>query len=84
MSNDYSLIIKNGNCYINGKLTKVDLALSGNKIKKIGKIDLDSSKVYDATDQVVLPGKPISVFLSLPSIQHEPFLMMRLNLSDMF
>ena len=27
-----------------------------NKIKKIGKIELNSSKVYDATDKVVLPG----------------------------
>ena len=56
MSDNYSLIIKNGNCYINGKLTKIDIALSGNKIKKIGKIELNSSKVFDATDKVVLPG----------------------------
>ena len=38
MSDNYTLIIKNGNCYIDGKLTKADLGLSGNKIKKIGKI----------------------------------------------
>ena len=56
MSGNYSLIIKNGTCYIDGKLTKVDLALSGNKIQKIGKIDLNSSKVFDATDKVVIPG----------------------------
>ena len=36
MSDNYSLIIKNGSCYINGKLTKIDIGLSGNKIKKIG------------------------------------------------
>ena len=56
MSDNYSLIIKNGFCYINGKLEKNDIALSGNKIKKIGKIELNSSKVFDATDKLVLPG----------------------------
>ena len=56
MSDKFSLIIKNGSCYIDGKLTKTDIGLSGNKIKKIGKIELNSSKVYDATDKVVLPG----------------------------
>ena len=40
MSDNYNLIIKNGSCYIGGKLQNVDLALSGNKIKKIGKTDL--------------------------------------------
>ena len=56
MSDNYSLIIKNGSCYINGKLIKADLGLSGKKIKKIGKIELNSSKVYDATNKVILPG----------------------------
>ena len=56
MSDNYSLIIKNGICYIDGKLNKVDVAISGNKIKKIGKIELNSSKVFDATDKVILPG----------------------------
>ena len=56
MSDNYSLIIKNGSCYINGKLIKTDLGLSGKKIKKIGKIDLNSSKVFDATNKVILPG----------------------------
>ena len=56
MSDNFSLIIKNGSCYIDGKLTKTDIGLLGNKIKKIGKIELNSSKVYDATDKVVLPG----------------------------
>jgi dihydroorotase len=56
MSDNYSLIIKGGSCYINGKLEKTDIALSGNKIKKIGKIELNSSKVFDATDKLVLPG----------------------------
>ena len=35
MSKNYSLILKNGTCYIEGKLVKTDLALLGNKIKKI-------------------------------------------------
>ena len=56
MSDNLSLIIKNGSCYIDGKLTKTDVGLSDNKIKKIGKIELNSSKVYDATDKVILPG----------------------------
>ena len=56
MSDNYSLIIKNGSCYIDGKFQKTDLALSGNKIKKVGKIDLNSSKVFDATGKIVLPG----------------------------
>ena len=56
MSDNFSLIIKNGSCYIDGKLTKTDIGLSGNKIKKIGQIELNSAKVYDATDKVVLPG----------------------------
>ena len=56
MSDNFSLIIKNGSCYIDGKFTKTDIGLLGNKIKKIGKIELNSSKVYNATDKVVLPG----------------------------
>ena len=56
MSDNFSLIIKNGSCYIEGKLTKTDIGLSGHKIKKIGKIELNSATDYDATDKVVLPG----------------------------
>ena len=56
MSENFSFIIKNGSCYIDGKLTKTDIGLLDNKIKKIGKIELNSSKVFDATDKVVLPG----------------------------
>ena len=56
MSKNYSLILKNGTCYIEGKLVKTDLALLGNKIKKIGKVELNSSKVIDATNKVILPG----------------------------
>ena len=56
MSENFSLVIKNGSCYINSKLVQTDIGLSGNKIKKIGKIELNSSRVFDATDKVVLPG----------------------------
>ena len=56
MSNDYNLIIKNGSCYIGGKLIQTDLALSSNKIKKIGKVDLNSSKVIDASNKLIFPG----------------------------
>ena len=56
MSDNYSLILKNGSCYIDGKLVKTDLGLSGKKIKKIGNIELNSSKVFDATNKVILPG----------------------------
>ena len=56
MSDNYSLIIKNGSCYINGKLIKSDFGLSEDKIKKIGKIELNNSKVYDANGKVILPG----------------------------
>ena len=56
MSDNYSLIIKNGSCYINGNLIKTDLGLLGKKIKTLGKIELNSSKVYDATDKLIFPG----------------------------
>jgi len=56
MSENYSLIIKNGSCFINGKLEKTDIALVGNKIKKIGKMEANDTKVFDASDKLVLPG----------------------------
>ena len=56
MSDNYSLIIKNGSCYIEGKFQNTDVALSGSKIKKIGKISLNNAKVIDASGKIVLPG----------------------------
>ena len=56
MSDNYSLIIKNGSCYIGGKFQNTDVALSGGKIKKIGKISLNNAKVIDASGKIVLPG----------------------------
>jgi dihydroorotase len=56
MSENYSLIVKNGSCYINGKLEKTDIALVGNKIEKIGKVEANDAKVFNASDKLVLPG----------------------------
>ena len=56
MSDNFSLIIKNGNCYIQGKFQKIDLGLSGNKISKIGKLDNSNTKSIDAEGKIVLPG----------------------------
>ena len=56
MSENYSLIVKNGSCYVNGKLEKTDIALVGNKIKKIGKVEVNDTQVFDASDKLVLPG----------------------------
>ena len=56
MSENYSLIVKNGSCYVNGKLEKTDIALAGNKIKKIGKMETNNVQVFDASDKLVIPG----------------------------
>jgi dihydroorotase len=56
MSDNFNLIIKNGSCYINGKLEQTDIAINNGKIEKVGKLSLNSAKVFDATDKIVLPG----------------------------
>ncbi len=56
MSDNNSLIIKNGSCYIDGKLVNTDITVSGGKIKSIGKANLNNHKVYDAENKVILPG----------------------------
>ena len=56
MSDNFNLIIKNGSCYINGKLEQTDIAINNGKIEKIGKLSLNNSKFFDATDKIVLPG----------------------------
>mgnify|MGYP001448591076 FL=1 len=56
MSDNNSLIIKNGSCYIGGKLVNTDITVSEGKIKSIGKADLNNHKVYDAENKIVLPG----------------------------
>ncbi|MDC3036351.1 dihydroorotase [Candidatus Pelagibacter sp.] len=50
------LIIKNGQCYINGKLENKDIAVKDGKISKIGEASEEAKEVYDATNQTVLPG----------------------------
>ena len=47
MSDNNSLIIKNGSCYINGKLENSDITISEGKIRSIGKADLNNHKVYE-------------------------------------
>ena len=57
MSQNSSLIIKNGNCFINGEFKDQDILIENDKIKTIGKVShLYSSNVYDATGQTVIPG----------------------------
>ena len=50
------LIIKNGQCYINGKLEKRNIAVKDGKIIKIGEVSEETKEVYDAKNQIVLPG----------------------------
>ncbi len=56
MPDNYSLIIKNGSCYIDGKFINTDIAISGKKLKRIGKVDLNNSKVFNASGKIVIPG----------------------------
>ena len=50
------LIIKNWQCYINGKLDKKDIAVKDGKILKIDQITEEANEVYDAKNQITLPG----------------------------
>ena len=50
------LIIKNGQCYINGKLENKDVAVKDGKISKIGEVSEEAKEVYDAKNLIVLPG----------------------------
>ena len=50
------LIIKNGQCYINGKLETKDIAIDNGKIFKIGEISEEAKETYNANNQIVLPG----------------------------
>tara|TARA_B100001057_G_scaffold50077_1_gene44589 strand:+ start:899 stop:2203 length:1305 start_codon:yes stop_codon:yes gene_type:complete len=50
------LIIKNGQCYINGELKDLDVAIKEGKIHQIGQISEDAKEYYDAKGQTVLPG----------------------------
>ena len=50
------LIIKNGQCYIDGELKDVNVSIKDGKIQGIGKISEDTKDVIDVKDLTVLPG----------------------------
>ena len=50
------IIIKNGECYIDGTLKKKDIGILKNKIVKIGDLKEESKEVFDAIGLTVLPG----------------------------
>ena len=51
------LVIKNGECFINGKLTKQDIGVKNGKITLIGDLNKEKSKnLIDAKSKLVLPG----------------------------
>ena len=51
------LIIKNGECYIDGKITKTNIGVQNGKIITIGDLNYEKSKeTVDASNLLVLPG----------------------------
>jgi len=50
------IIIKNGQCYIDGELKEVDVAIHDGKIYKIGQISQEAKETINAESQTVLPG----------------------------
>ena len=50
------LIIKNGNCFIDGNLVNTDIAIKDKKILKIGKNLGDAKDIINASGLTVLPG----------------------------
>ena len=50
------IIIKNGQCYIDGELKDADVAIKNGKIHKIGKISEEAKEKIDIDGQTVLPG----------------------------
>jgi len=51
------LIIKNGSCFIEGKLKKIDIGVLKGKISIIGEISKEkSNNVFDAEGLIILPG----------------------------
>ena len=50
------LLIKNGQCYIDGELKNVDVSIKDGKIKDIGQISEKSKDSIDAKELTVLPG----------------------------
>ena len=56
MSSSFDLIIKNGKCFIDGKLKKADIGISNGTVKSIGNIEISNQKILDATNLIILPG----------------------------
>ena len=57
MPSSYDLILKNGQCFIDGQLKTIDIGISNGIIKSISKIEKTSNeKILDANNLVVLPG----------------------------
>ena len=57
MSQPIDLLIKNGSCFIDNNLKKVDLAISDSKIQEIGDLkNLKGKNEIDAEELLVLPG----------------------------
>ena len=50
------LIIKNGQCYIDGELKNVDVAIKDGKIQQIGQISEEAKETINAEGLTVLPG----------------------------
>ena len=57
MSQIIDLLIKNGSCFVDNKLQKVNLAVSNSKIQEIGDLkNLKAKETIDAEGLTVLPG----------------------------
>ena len=57
MSQTIDLLIKNGSCFFDGKIQKVDLSIKNSKIHGIGNFNkLKATKEVDATGLLILPG----------------------------
>ena len=53
----FDLIIKNGECYIEGNLNKIDIGVKNGKITNIGNLESEKSvNLIDASNKLVLPG----------------------------
>ena len=60
------LIIKNGQCYIDGQLKDADVAVKDGKIHKIGEISEEAKEIVNVEGQTVLPDS--YTHLTLPTI----------------
>ena len=57
MPSSFDIILKNGKCFIEGKLKTTDIGISDGIIKNISNIQVSSSqKILDVSNLIVLPG----------------------------